>query len=164
MTNKKSMKKQRLLKTLLVAASLFTGVSAWAATDDYGVDLDAYDKTTYDFTSMSGDLVIDKTSASYSVWSTKANSYKGGTMNVYPCTTAGMTRFAFEEASGDAWYFYGTNGLCNKTRVYSAAVTGLKTGNIVVFVYTMPGKVNFGNTAANVGPYTLDDEVTVFLE
>ncbi len=155
--------KNLLTKTLLVAAGLLVGASnAWAAADAYGVDLDSYDKTTYNFTSMSGNLTIDNTADPYTVWSTKANSYKGGTMSVYPCTTTGMTRFAFEAVGGSAaWYFYGSNGLCNQTRTYSAAVTGLKTGNIVVFLYTRSGKVNFGNTAANTGPYTYGDEVTV---
>ena len=138
------------------------GANAWAVTDDYGVDLDSYDKTTYDFTSMSGNLAIDNTGSSYTVWSTKQNSYKGGTISVYQCTTSGLTRFAFEAVGGNAaWYFYGSNGLCNYSRVYSAALTGLKNGNIVVFVYTMPGKITFGNTDVEEGPYTLADEVTV---
>ena len=47
--SKKSMKKQRLLKTLLVAASLFTGVSAWATEGDiiYSNDFSTNDQTNF---------------------------------------------------------------------------------------------------------------------
>ena len=153
------MKKLFLLtKTLLVAVMLCVGANAWAVNnDDYGIDLDTYDKTTYDFANMTkGSLTINTTADPFSAWSSRENK----SVSVYPCTTTGMTGIALQDVSGDGWKLYG-GGLCTNTRIYAAAVTGLKNGNIVVFVYTMPGKVMFGNTASETGPYTLNDEVTV---
>ena len=100
------------------------------------VDLSKLNVTTIDFTTM-GDVTLELNSeAAGAIWN-EANSK---TNNVYYCTNAGLERIAVQAvataANGKGWLITEAGLYMGSGAGRCAAIGGIKTGEIVEFIYT----------------------------